>query len=111
LTNATPPHPIHDLDEVVHQRTRLGILAILREADQVEFGYVRDALQLTDGNLSRHLRTLEEAAYIVIRKGYHGRRPRTWLTLTKSGRRALDRELASLRALVDRLDPEKGSRS
>jgi DNA-binding MarR family transcriptional regulator len=97
-------HPANGLDEVVHQRARLGVLAILREADRVEFAYLRDALELTDGNLSRHLRTLEDAGYIEVHKGYQGRRPRTWLSLTKAGRQALDQELTALRALVSLLD-------
>lgn len=97
-------HPAHALDDVVHQRSRLGVLAILREADRVEFAYLRDALELTDGNLSRHLRTLETAGYIEVHKGYQGRRPRTWLSLTRPGRQALDAELTALRALVLRLD-------
>ncbi|MDQ6618034.1 MAG: transcriptional regulator [Actinomycetota bacterium] len=98
-------HPVNGLNEIVHQRSRLGVLTILREADRVEFGYLRDALEVTDGNLSRHLRTLEDAGYIEVHKGYHGRRPRTWLILTKAGRAALDQELSALRALVSRLDP------
>jgi DNA-binding MarR family transcriptional regulator len=100
----TAPHPTQALDDVVHHRTRLGILAVLREVDQAEFGYLRDALGLTDGNLSRHLRTLEAAGHIQVRKGYQGKRPRTWLHLTTHGTKALDQELAALRALVTRLD-------
>jgi DNA-binding MarR family transcriptional regulator len=97
-------HPTEHLDDVVHHRTRLGILAVLREVDRAEFGYLRDTLHLTDGNLSRHLRTLEQAGYIEVHKGYHGRRPRTWLSLTTGGTRALDQEIVALRALVARLD-------
>lgn len=97
-------HPVQELDDVVHQRVRLGILAVLREADKVEFGYLRDLLSLTDGNLSRHLQTLEEAGYVDVEKGYQGRRPRTWVTISRSGSHALDRELRVLRALVARLD-------
>lgn len=98
------PHPTQGLNDTVHHRSRLGILAVLREVDRAEFGYLRDALSLSDGNLSRHLRTLEEAGYIEIHKGYHGRRPRTWLTLTAAGGRELDLEIEALRALVARLD-------
>ena len=98
------PHPVQALDDVVHQRVRLGILAVLREADKVEFAYLRDMLGLTDGNLSRHLQTLEEAGYVEVEKGYHGRRPRTWLGISRAGSQALDRELSVLRALVARLD-------
>jgi DNA-binding MarR family transcriptional regulator len=100
----TGPHPTQALDDVVHHRTRLGILAVLREVDRAEFGYLRDALGLTDGNLSRHLRTLEAAGHIQVHKGYQGKRPRTWLRLTTQGTKALDQELAALRALVTRLD-------
>lgn len=101
--DTTSPHPTQDLNDVVHHRTRLGILAVLREADKAEFGYLRDTLHLTDGNLSRHLRTMEDAGYIHVHKGYHGRRPRTWLSLTTTGSRALDHEITALRALVARL--------
>lgn len=97
-------HPTRDLDDVVHHRTRLGILAVLREVDEAEFGYLRDALDLTDGNLSRHLRTLEDAGHVRIRKGYLGKRPRTWAHLTPAGARALDHEVDALRELVRRLD-------
>ncbi|TDC71685.1 transcriptional regulator [Actinomadura sp. GC306] len=105
-TNGPPgaPHPTQNLNDTVHHRTRLGIMTVLREIDRAEFGYLRDTLNLTDGNLSRHLRTLDEAGYIEIHKGYHGRRPRTWLSLTPEGSRALAEELAALRDLVARLD-------
>jgi DNA-binding MarR family transcriptional regulator len=102
-------HPTQALDDVVHHRTRLGILAVLREVDEAEFGYVRDALDLTDGNLSRHLRTLEGAGHVEIRKGYQGKRPRTWVHLTPTGARALDQEVTALRELVRRLDRGAGA--
>lgn len=79
------PHPTQGLNDTVHHRTRLGIMTVLHEVDRADFGYLRDTLNLTDGNLSRHLRTLDEAGYIEIHKGYHGRRPRTWLSLTPKG--------------------------
>jgi DNA-binding MarR family transcriptional regulator len=94
-------HPTRSLSEVVHQRHRLGILTVAREVDQVEFGYLRDTLDLTPGNLSRHLAVLEEAGLVAIEKGYAGRRPRTWVRLTRQGRAALDDELRALRRLLD----------
>ncbi|MGH3822629.1 MAG: winged helix-turn-helix domain-containing protein [Pseudonocardiaceae bacterium] len=97
-------HPTQDLDEIVHQRTRLGILAVLAEADRVQFGFLQHTLGLTDGNLSRHLQTLEKAGYVRIEKGYEGRRPRTWVRITRSGRRALADELTLLKRLVGRLE-------
>ncbi|HSR83250.1 MAG TPA: transcriptional regulator [Streptosporangiaceae bacterium] len=97
-------HPAMGLDEVVHQRTRLGILAVLAEAGQADFPYLRSLLELTDGNLGRHLQVLEEAGLIMISKGYHRRRPRTLASITGDGRRALGAELATLRMLMTRLE-------
>jgi DNA-binding MarR family transcriptional regulator len=94
-------HPTRGLSEVVHQRHRLGILTIAREVEEVEFRYLRETLDLTAGNLSRHLAVLEEAALVVIEKGYAGRRPRTWVRITPQGRAALDAELQALRQLLD----------
>jgi DNA-binding MarR family transcriptional regulator len=93
-------HPVQHLDEVVHQRNRLGILVVLKEARRVEFRFLRDTLDLTDGNLSRHLQVLEDARYVAVEKGYEGRRPRTWVRITPVGRRALAAELDALRQLL-----------
>ena len=59
-------HPALQLDDVVHQRVRLGILAVLAEAKRADFGFLRDALDLSDGNLSRHIQVLEEAAHLGL---------------------------------------------
>jgi DNA-binding MarR family transcriptional regulator len=93
-------HPTSGIDETVHQRHRLGILTITAEADRAEFGYLRDALDLTPGNLSRHLTVLEDAGLVNVEKGYEGRRPRTWVRITREGRTALTAELDLLAALV-----------
>jgi DNA-binding MarR family transcriptional regulator len=98
----TPPHPTNGIDERVHQRHRLGILTITAEAQRAEFGYLRDALGLTAGNLSKHLTVLEEAGMIQVEKGYAGRRPRTWVRITRPGRAALAAELAALTELLRR---------
>lgn len=95
-------HPTNALDEIVHQRHRLGILTVTAEAKRAEFGYLRDALGLTAGNLSRHLMVLEEAGMITVEKGYAGRRPRTWVRITSQGREALAAELSALTELVRR---------
>ncbi|GHJ40097.1 transcriptional regulator [Streptomyces sp. TS71-3] len=97
-------HPTRSLDDTVHQRVRLGILTIAREADRVEFGFLKKQLALTDGNLSRHLKVLEDSDLITVEKGYAGRRPRTWIALTREGAQALNAELRALRALVIRLE-------
>lgn len=95
-------HPTVDIDDVVHQRHRLGILTIAAEAQRVEFGYLRDTLNLTAGNLSRHITVLDEAGLIEVQKGYDGRRPKTWVRINDHGRAALAKEMAALRALVER---------
>lgn len=99
-------HPTTDLDDVVHQRHRLGILTIAAEAERVEFGYLREALGLTAGNLSRHVTVLEEAGLVDVQKGYDGKRPRTWVRINAAGRTALAKELDSLRKLVARQEKQ-----
>ena len=106
-------HPSAALDEVVHQRVRLGILTILAQTREADFTYLRNTLGVTDGNLGRHLEVLNDAGYIGLNKTFQGRRPRTWVTITPAGRRALNHQIATLRALLDTLDgnpPEQSSR-
>lgn len=105
----TAPHPSQQLDDTVHQRVRLGILAVLAEADRADFSFIKETLDLTDGNLSRHLRVLEDAGYVTIEKGYEDRRPRTWVNATRRGRRALTEHLTALQQLIDQVGEEKGS--
>ncbi|WP_285703091.1 transcriptional regulator [Microtetraspora sp. NBRC 16547] len=102
--DANALHPTYALDDTVHQRVRLGILSIAREAGQVEFGFLKNQLAVTDGNLSRHLKVLENSGLIAMHKGYEGRRPRTWVSITTKGKRALEAEIQALRRLVHRLD-------
>ena len=97
-------HPTNGIDDVVHQRHRLGILTIAAESKRVEFGYLREALDLTGGNLSRHLTVLVDAGLLDMEKGYDGKRPRTWVSITQTGRTALATEITALRALVARHD-------
>jgi DNA-binding MarR family transcriptional regulator len=100
----TPPeHPTAGFDDAVHQPTRLAILVILQEARRADFGYLKNAIGLTDGNLGRHLAVLEQSGLIKLEKGYEGRRPRTWAILTPAGRKALDKELRAMEALLKRM--------
>lgn len=96
-------HPLADLDETVHQRARLGILAILAENGEADFAHLKKSLGLTDGNLGRHLEILVEAGHITLRKGSDGRRRRTWVRITPVGSSALSTEVELLRLLL-RLD-------
>ncbi|MEV6488669.1 transcriptional regulator [Actinoplanes sp. NPDC051633] len=101
-------HPVTGLDEVVHQRVRLGILTIVHEGRRVDFGYLRTQLDLTGGNLSKHLSVLEEAGLIEVEKGYEGKRARTWITLTAAGATALAEEIGRLKQLIARVETPPG---
>lgn len=96
-------HPSQRLNDVVHQRTRLGILAVLCEVDRADFTYLRASLAMTDGNLSRNLSRLHDAGYVEITKTIKPR-PRTWLRITSDGRAALEAEFVALRALITRVE-------
>jgi len=88
------------LDDVIHGRTRLAIVSALAAREPITFAELRDALQLTDGNLSVHARRLEEAGYVSCHKGFEGRVPRTEYRLTAAGRRAFERYLEHIEALL-----------
>jgi DNA-binding MarR family transcriptional regulator len=91
------------LDPVIHQETRLRLMALLAslgEGAQVEFTWLKEALNLTEGNLSSHLAKLEEAGYVQVEKGYQGRRPRTWVRLTPQGRAAYQAHRQALLGLL-----------
>ena len=109
-TGDRPANPALDVDDVVHQRVRLAILVVAHEASRVEFTYLRDALDLTAGNLSRHLSTLADAGLVRLTKDERGTRPRTWVRLTPKGSRALAREMSLLRELVRRVGPASDDR-
>ncbi|MCX2728180.1 transcriptional regulator [Thermomicrobium sp. 4228-Ro] len=97
------------LDELIHQPTRLRImaaLAALAPNSEVEFTYLRDLLELTDGNLSAHLLRLEEAGYVRSRKTFVGRKPRTYVALTPRGRAAFESHRAALLALLSGQAPQ-----
>ena len=105
-TQATSP--TEDLDDTVHQRVRLGILTIANESRKVEFRFLQETMGLTAGNLSQHIRVLEEAGLIGVQKGTEGRRPRTWVSITRVGKVALRQEIAVLKALVSRFEGSRG---
>lgn len=96
--------PTDRLDETVHQRVRLGVLTVANEARRVEFRFLQESMKLTAGNLSQHIRVLEEAGFVKVEKGVEGRRPRTWVAITREGRAALRQEITALKALVHRVE-------
>ena len=91
---------IDDIDEVIHGRVRLGIMAFLSGAEAAEFNELKTRLQVTDGNLSVHLRKLEEAGYVQIDKSFAGPKPLTRAVLTETGRAAFVKYLDAMGRLV-----------
>jgi DNA-binding MarR family transcriptional regulator len=88
------------LERLIHERLRLGIVAALATNDRLTFTELKNLLQTTDGNLSVHARKLEEADYIACDKGFDGRMPRTEYRLTPAGRRAFEKYLAHMEAII-----------
>jgi len=93
-------HPRHRLNETIHAPVRFSIVATLAGADQAEFSFVRDTVEVSDSVLSKQVATLESAGIVKVKKGYVGKRPRTWLSLTAFGRRAFHDHLAALRDIA-----------
>lgn len=89
-----------DLDRLIHERVRLGIVSALAVNRELTFNELKAMLKTTDGNLSVHARRLEEANYIVCTKSFDGRLPKTEYRLTAAGRRALERYLNHMEALI-----------
>ena len=87
---------IDEIDEVIHGRVRLGVMAYLSGAGTAEFNELKARLQATDGNLSVHLRKLEEAGYVELLKTFQGRKPLTRARLTEAGRAAFVRYLDAI---------------
>ena len=92
---------IEQIDEVIHGRLRLGVMAYLSGAQSAEFTELKTRLQATDGNLSVHLRKLEDAGYVAIDKSFSGRKPLTRISLTEAGRTAFVAYLDAIGRLVD----------
>lgn len=97
----TPPAEVApQLDPVIHERLRLGIISALAVNSTLSFGDLKRALSTTDGNLSVHARKLEDAGYIDCRKSFHGRVPRTEYSLTAQGRKSLEKYLEQMERII-----------
>jgi DNA-binding HxlR family transcriptional regulator len=92
------------LDDVIHAPNRLGIVALLAATQWAEFAFVRDEVGVSDSVLSKQIAILETAGYVRVRKGHVGKRPRTWVQLTKQGRNAFAAHVAALQEIVARAD-------
>jgi len=88
------------IDRTIHSPVRLGILAALIAAEEVEFNFLKRSLSLTDGNLSSHLSRLEDSGYIKIKKTFRGKRPCTYISLTGKGRRAFEGYVDAMEKLI-----------
>jgi DNA-binding MarR family transcriptional regulator len=92
-----------ELNETIHQPVRLRIMAALvtlETGDEVDFTYLRDLLDVTDGNLGAHLRKLEEAGYISVNKVFEERKPRTYVSASVAGRRVFQEHVAALESIL-----------
>lgn len=88
------------IDDIIHSRIRLAIMALLISIEEAEFNFIKEKVNTTDGNLSVHIRKLEEAGYVSIKKEFVDRKPRTTYALTKNGRKAFEIYLDHLEKLI-----------
>jgi DNA-binding MarR family transcriptional regulator len=93
-------YDIGGIDEVIHGRLRLGVMAYLANAEVADFNELKAVLEVTQGNLSVQLRKLEDAGYVAIEKGFLGRKPRTQIRITPAGRKAFAAYLDALGKLI-----------
>ena len=87
------------------------MVALLAAASKVEFSFIRDEVEVTDSMLSKQISLLERAGYVKVHKGFVGKRPRTWLSLTREGRRVFERHLAALRDIAAADGVQRGVQS
>jgi DNA-binding MarR family transcriptional regulator len=91
---------LEGIDPLIHSPARLAIMAMLATGDELDFTLMRDRLELTDGNLSTHLRKLEDGGYVKCKKAFLGRRPRSSYRLLPKGRKAFEQHVAALDRFV-----------
>src|ERR1700749_870187 len=95
-----PPFEIGKIDDIIHGRLRLGVMAYLANAEGADFNELKAVLEVTQGNLSVQLRKLEDAGYVAIEKGFLGRKPRTQVRITALGRKAFREYLEALGQVI-----------
>jgi DNA-binding MarR family transcriptional regulator len=100
------PEPFLQLDRVIHEKGRLTIMSLLAASPELSFTEIRDTLGMTDGNLTTHIRTLQEAGYVSVAKSYKKNRPLTTCTLTAQGRKAFAAYINLLEAIVQQTKPK-----
>lgn len=92
--------PIHNLNKVFDSRIRLGIMSALMVNDQVSFNQLKEILDITDGNLASHLKSLEENGYVRVHKGFIGRKTNTTYAVTRTGEKAFREHLDALEKMI-----------
>jgi DNA-binding transcriptional ArsR family regulator len=97
----------NDLDKIIHERLRLGMISALAANERLSFSELKRLLNTTDGNISVHSRKLEDAGYLTCEKSFRGRTPLTEYIITDSGRAALDRYLGHMEALINAMKRDK----
>ena len=94
------PEPFLQLDRVIHEKGRLAIMSMLAATPELSFTELRDTLEMTDGNLTSHMRTLQEAGYVSVEKAFVGKKPQTTVTATTTGRGAFARHVVTLQEII-----------
>ena len=100
------PEPFLQLDRVIHEKGRLAIMSMLAASPELSFTEMRDALSMTDGNITTHIRTLQEAGYLSVTKSFQNNRPLTTCALTAAGKRAFAHYINLLEQIVRQTKPE-----
>lgn len=95
------PEPFLQLDRVIHEKGRLAIMSLMAASPNLSFTDIRQALSMTDGNLTTHMRTLQEAGYVAVTKAFRGGRPQTTYSLTPEGQVAFTKYIELLAWIVD----------
>ncbi len=100
------PEPFLQLDRVIHEKGRLAIMSMLAASPELSFTELRDALAMTDGNLTTHIRTLQQAGYLSVTKSFQNNRPLTTCALTAAGRKAFTNYINLLEQIIRQTKPE-----
>ena len=100
------PEPFLQIDRVIHEKGRLAIMSMLAASPELSFTEMRDALAMTDGNLTTHIRTLQEAGYVSITKSFQNNRPLTTCSLTPSGKKAFSNYINLLEQIIQQNKPK-----
>jgi DNA-binding MarR family transcriptional regulator len=102
------PQPFLQIDRVIHEKGRLAIMSMLAASPELSFTEMRDALAMTDGNLTTHIRTLQEAGYVSVTKSFQNNRPLTTCALTAAGKKAFTSYINVLEEIIRQNKPSPG---